>query len=121
MNKTALLKQYQSRLQDLTAKREELKSELATRMEMMTLLNKDIKDVQAKISGLKSSEELVVSEHAILRYLERVEGLDISVIKEKILKDTKLATMTQTLGSGTYPHDGGFKVVTDGNIIVTIK
>jgi alanyl-tRNA synthetase len=43
-----------------------------------------IKQVEKELERLPKEEGVVVSEHAILRYLERVKGLDISAIVEEL-------------------------------------
>lgn len=39
---------------------------------------------EAQIAAIENGTEVVVSEHAILRYLERFEGLDTAEIAEKV-------------------------------------
>lgn len=66
----------------------------------------------------KKNDKLVVSEHAILRYLERVMKIDLEEIKLKILPD-KLAEPIRTMGSGTYPADT-HRVKIKDNVVITI-
>jgi hypothetical protein len=61
-----------------------------------------------------------VSEHGVIRFLERVEGRDIQAIKGYILHPSIL-DMMKTLGkSGTYPHPDGFSVIFKNNFVVTV-
>lgn len=62
--------------------------------------------------------KLKVSEHAILRYLERVRGLNIEEIEAEILSES-IVKSHQTLGDGTYPN-GDYKVIIKGNNVTTI-
>jgi len=62
----------------------------------------------------------IVSEHAILRYLERIMNIDISEIKDKIL-DGGIYEQVKTLSSGHFVSANGFKVVSRNNVIVTVK
>lgn len=81
-------------------------------------LHKDLSDVKGKIEKL-SQKELIISEHAFLRYLERVEGINLEEIQAKILTK-ELMMKYKTLGNGTFPI-GDFKIVIRNNTVVTIK
>jgi hypothetical protein len=52
---------------------------------------------------------LSVTDHAIVRYFERVLGYDIEEIKAKILPDGKAVDNISKLGNCVYPIDN-FKV-----------
>jgi len=75
--------------------------------------------LQAQIKNLESSDKLIVSEHATLRYIERVMGIDIEKLNNKILTDS-VSTAYSSMGNGSYPIEGGHVVVKNGKI-VTIK
>lgn len=75
-----------------------------------------------KIGKFRSMDkDIVVSEHAILRFLERVEKLDIEKIKESILPPiTKDLISKMSKANGSYPSMTHQLVLRD-NIIVTVK
>ena len=61
-----------------------------------------------------------VTDHAVLRYLQRVAGVDIEKLREEIKKETSLAG--GVLGSGKYMIGGGFRaVVSDGRVVTIIE
>lgn len=62
-----------------------------------------------------------LSEHAILRYFERVVGIDTDAIKPLIFTEDMME-LIETLGGekGKYPHKDGFMVVIKDNVVVTI-
>lgn len=63
---------------------------------------------------------MIVSEHAIIRYIERVLGISIDEISQKILGN-EIEKQIETLGNGTYPiNDNEFKIVVKDNVVVTI-
>ena len=65
-------------------------------------------------------KDLIVSEHAILRYLLRVQGLDIAQVARDLVPD-RIKEQIKMLGNGTYPiPEKGFKIVVKENVIVTI-
>lgn len=69
----------------------------------VTSKRQTLRHIDASIAKIKSEEaRVVVSDHAILRYLERIEGVDIQAVKAKILTGN-VAEQIQTLGSGELP------------------
>lgn len=80
-------------------------------------LDKRIEQLQRKISLIE--QPIKVSDHAVLRYLERVLGLNLDDVRAEILSSGVEAQIRQ-LGSGKYPLKGGGKAVVNGNVIVTV-
>ena len=71
--------------------------------------------------GTERKKKLVISEHAILRYIERVMGIDLEELKAKILPEDVLKKIKALEGvDGTYPCSEGFKVRIRDRTIVTI-
>ena len=109
------LKQLQTREAKLLAEVESLKlEEEETKKKRVEAANK-LKTIKDK---LKEQKEIVISEHAMLRYIERELNIDLNEIKERILTD-RLINSIQTCGNGKYPI-GNAKAVVKNNIIVTI-
>lgn len=75
-----------------------------------------IQDLNQQINKLKQTR-IVVSEHAMLRYLERIHGIDLEEVKREILSD-KIREQIVTLGDGAYPN-GDIVVRVKGNTVVT--
>ena len=64
--------------------------------------------------------KIIVSEHAILRYLERVRGINMDEVKRSILPDG-VKHMIKTLGDGVFPSGAGaHSVRVKGNVVVTV-
>ena len=61
----------------------------------------------------------IVSEHALLRYIERVIGIDMDELRQKILTE-EVKNFSRIFGDGTFPAEG-FKVVVKDKKVVTIK
>lgn len=120
MEEVRKLKHLQSMLKVHKAKKEDLLEEVRVKQRELSAQEKIIKDLKDQISKLDGRAGLKVSEHAILRYLERSEGLDIEEIEKKILTE-ELVNLTEKLGgSGTYPI-GDVQAVLKNNTVVTIK
>jgi hypothetical protein len=61
----------------------------------------------------------VVTEHAMLRYFERVLGYDLEEIRGMILNDQARAYIEQ-FGTGKIPC-GGFRIVVQDRVVVTVE
>lgn len=79
------------------------------------------KQKRVELAQKLNPKDLIVSEHAILRYLERVEGFDLDRVR-KILLDRQIIDCYKKLGNnGEYPsHDSTFKVKIKNNVITTV-
>ena len=71
------------------------------------------------MAKLENKETLKVSEHAILRYLERVKVYNIEEIEKIILSDSVKGLVEKLGGNGTYPNEG-FSVVMKNHTVTTI-
>lgn len=79
-----------------------------------------IKKLHQEIALIKTNNELIVSDHAMLRYLERILEIDLKQIEGYILSEN-IKNMASKLGtSGKFPHENGFQVVIKNNIVTTI-
>ena len=79
---------------------------------------KQLKNVGQQIKDLSKSEP-VVTEHALLRYAERVMGLDLDEVKAQILKPETVAQI-KALGNGSYPIGNGRQAVVKDMSVVSI-
>lgn len=80
---------------------------------------KQIKEVEQKIHKLKGyGDSIIVSEHAILRYLERVYGLDLGKIKKEILPE-RIAAQAKAIGNGRYGVIDHTLLIKN-NVVVTV-
>ena len=95
--------------------------------EEIKILGIEISEKQLQINkkreAIKSLEkrkpkDLTISEHAILRFIERGIGIDIKMIEDNLKKQLE-KTITE-LGSGEYPINGGFKARVKDNVLLTI-
>lgn len=68
-----------------------------------------------------SRKNLIISEHAIIRYLERVKQLDLEQIKNEILTEEN-KTLMKNLGDGKYPiKNTKHRAVLKDGVIVTVS
>lgn len=97
----------------------------------IAVLKRDLKDIEENLCRHKKklkdiNEQLAkiniipnVTEHAILRYLERYHDINIDSIKNKILSEN-LITQINALNSGKFPIQNGLTAVVKNKSIVSI-
>ena len=77
-----------------------IRSDVKTENDHIEKLNNEISDLTT------SNKEVVVTEHAMLRYLERVKGLDLEDVRDEIESDKLRAMISQFGGNGRFTVDG---------------
>ncbi len=84
----------------------------------LTLARRAKEDIEMQIRKL--TEEIVISEHAILRYLERVKGINLEEIKLGIMPEAT-AELVRKMGraEGTY-HTPTHRIRVKENVVLTV-
>lgn len=114
------LKQLQTRKYKLEIEVKELEREASESQKACSKARNKLDNIKKEISLLKE-KEVIVTEHAVIRYLERVMGLDIDQVKKEILT-TNLKCQLAMLnnGNGKYPIGNGCKAVIKDNTVVSV-
>ena len=68
---------------------------------------------------IKEGNKIIVSEHAMLRYIERVLGIDLKEIERRILTD-EVKEQYKIVGNGRFPINDEFRALIRDNVVVTI-
>lgn len=112
------LKRLQTTEKQLSGEIDALMPQISELQKRVSALISQRDKVKAEI---KRSEQgpPVVSEHAILRYLERKYELDIEEVKREIITD-KVLLLVRQLGDGKYPLEIGGKIVIKNNVVVSV-
>jgi len=85
--------------------------------------------VLSKEAALKKAEKaldslepgpLIISEHAMLRYLERVTGIDMDMIKNAILPPGYTIPACLEVGEGQRYNLGTHTIIVKGNTVVSV-
>lgn len=113
------LKKLQSLMVKQKSEIDLIKRERQLADERLAVAQRNLKKIEEEMKKLKNGNKIIVSEHAILRYLERTMGLDIKAIEKEILTDETLKQY-RTLGNGKYPVENGCKAVIKDNVVITI-
>lgn len=116
-----LLKQLESRLSKLRAERDVQRQALTEAEQAHQAACDKLRSVEREIAELKtSSSEPVVTEHALLRYLERVHGIDLEKIKSEMVTPT-VAEKILALKSCRLPIGNGACLVVKGGVVHTVE
>jgi len=114
------IKQYQTLISKAKLNKEELTEEYRALQSKMDKANSLIKRYQGELDKVVSkSNSLIVSEHAMLRYLERVYKLDLLKIEQEIASKN-LYVQVEALGNGTYSCDESYSAKVVDGVVVTI-
>lgn len=96
-----------------------MRSEMLTRE--ATELRQRVHAITDRINDLRNGETGIgISDHALVRYLERVKGIDVRAIREEIRQRAVLADVERTPDQVILDHDGVAFAVYDGNRLSTI-
>lgn len=121
LKKSQELKQLKSRSTKLTVECGELDKQVKKLQRKFNSTSNELSQLDKKIKNLESSScgDLIVTEHAVIRYIERVMGIDLVQVTSQILtKDVE--QMAKSLGSGKFPTGNGFRAIVKGNSIVSV-
>ncbi len=112
------LKSLQVRQSKLDAELRQLRNEIGRLSKKENELKLSMVTVRKQIDRITSTQP-TISEHALLRYVERVLEIDLKELREKILSP-KVVDIIKTVGSGRVPIDERFEVIVKNNVVVTI-
>ena len=73
---------------------------------------------QTLANEARQAGQVIVEEHALLRYLERVEGVDMAELRRKVLPET-VERQAAKLGSGTFPA-GSHRLRIKNGVVMTV-
>lgn len=114
-----IVKGLQTQLSKVEGDIQLLKNNLKALTEELDAKKKLATDLNRKIRDINISTELKVTEHAVLRYIERVVGKSIEEIQQDILCESVI-NQWKILGNGKFVHPKGFKCVVKDNLVVSI-
>jgi len=112
------LKQLQSRKAKIEVSLKSLEMEAKEKQQACSKARNQLQAIKREIKDLQESD-VIVTEHAMLRYLERAMGLDLGEIKKKILTEQNIV-LIENMGSGKYPIGDGLKAVVKGRVVVSV-
>lgn len=94
--------------------------ELESLEQKLSEQNQLVNHLLATIARIKSEGGVVVvTEHAILRYLERVRLIDLEGVKAEILPP-EVEQQILTCGDGQYPVHNSWTLCVSGGVVTTV-
>ena len=113
------LKQLETLLNKTQNEYDVLNTKIANDQRVLASKKKAIENIKSQIQAISTNKEITISEHALLRYLERVSKVDTEAVKKDIITP-ELIKMVETLGgNGKYPVDNITLVIRD-YVVTTI-
>lgn len=119
MKEVRQYKQLKSLLNTMEGDVAVLKIEINNKQREYNQKMQDIRNLKNEMSKLNEKNSLKISEHAIVRYFERVKGYDIKKIEKEILTEPIIKLVEQCGGTGSYPNIG-FSVVLKNYTVTTV-
>ncbi len=110
---TVLLEKLEGEMEALKMQKISIGQEIQAKNTQVTKVKNELKKLN------KKSDNIIVSEHAILRYLERVKKVDLELLCGEILTKEVIEAYQQ-LGDGKYPINNEYKVVIKDNVVLTV-
>lgn len=111
-------------LKSLQVQITKLQAEEATKKEELAAAQREYQSLRDRLTSLEkklenAQRQPTVTEHALLRYIERVYGLDMDALKAELLSP-ELSELILTLGTGKYPLPQGGTAVVQGLSVVSV-
>lgn len=75
----------------------------------------------SKANNNANDEQIVVTDHAVLRYLERVHGMDIEAIRNNLVSRRMKSKISKLKGTGEWVLSNGYRYVFQDYKLTTIK
>jgi hypothetical protein len=75
--------------------------------------------MKTREKAYRGSPVAMVSDHALLRYIERVKGVDVEALREEMLGEGRREAV-QKLMSCKLPIGGGAKLIVQQRVVVTV-
>jgi chromosome segregation ATPase len=123
MSVPAELKLLRTRESDLNSERKQLSKQIGDLQKQMNSVTSRLNAVRSDIAALVDANKgVVITEHAILRFIERVLGTDIESVMAMMMPE-KTEEQIQLLRSGTFPvrdGDRNWKLKVKKGSVVTV-
>ena len=108
-----ILNQIKDLEKDVGVCKFEIKEKQKSLSKKMSVIDK----LKNELNGLKIVD---VSDHAIVRYMERSISVDVDEIKDSIIGDEFVSMVGKYCGKGKFPLKNGMTAVVENYVIVTI-
>ena len=119
---TNILQQQQTALRFAEQRVRQHRDQAATAQRKHAVAEKDVARLKAEIAIIPGKiTKATISEHAKLRYLERVLGIDVEAAIAAIDMTNANGAVAAGIANGRFFLPGGQTMVMQNNVIVTVK
>lgn len=115
------IKMLQSQLAALQGEAEALKIEISSKQKEYGHKKDIINKLKQQIDNLSKDKNVKISEHAIIRYFERVKGYDIEQVEKEIINEDVMKMVDTLGGNGRYPNKDFSVVMKDFTVTTIVK
>lgn len=117
------LQQLRRRIKNIDDETREMDKEIEAISAKQQVILKERSRLQKKLDAFTADHPIVITDHAVVRYLQRIEGLDIKAIENKILPaDGRTREAIKVLGGkGVFPVGTSHRLVLEAGRIVTVN
>jgi uncharacterized protein (UPF0335 family) len=119
MKEVQKIKGFKSNLTKIEGEISVLSDEIKRLQRELSKKHSVANSLTCKIINMKKSTSIKVSEPAMLRYFERIEGYNLDEIEEKIISDDLKNIVDTVGGNGSFPF-GDHKIKMKNHTITTI-
>ena len=117
---SAKLKQLQQKEKMLDNEIIELSAKVQDFQRTLNKIHKEKSIIKSSIDNM--TKEFIVSEHALVRYFERVKGFNLEEVSKDILSMPNLEATYEALGNGKFSNkDLQCKLIIKDKVVVTIE
>lgn len=99
----------------------ELRQEIKLKQKLLSLKQSELNNVKQKLNNLSKDKKVKITEHALLRFIQRAMGFDLELIQSKIVNDDFVKLVQGFNGNGEFPINEGLTCVVKDYKIITIK
>lgn len=118
VGKSQELKQLQIRKTRLEVELNSLVKEVQEMETRCDTISEKIAELDQKMKRLKDSG-IVISEHAFLRYFERVLNYDLGTVRGKIISEA-VEDQVKVVGSGKFCIEGEHYAIVKNKVVITV-
>lgn len=114
------IKSINTQIKQLESSLQTLNEDVRTKQKAASAMSNRVTALKEKLLNIQTHTATpIISEHAILRYLERVKGVDIEELKNEILDHNTVAQI-KFAGNCTIKK-ANYTLVVKNNTIITIE
>ena len=117
------LKALKTQLRDAELEADASKQELEMSQQRVATAKAKVTKLHEKIKALVESEkDIVVTEHALLRYIERAYGIDLGEIKKEMLQPETVKFINE-FKTGKIPAgaDSEIRLIVKDRVVITVE